>query len=418
MSTPSNFYLFLPANGNTSTELAEMTLSWVYGDSNNGLKLAQGSLADASIATLNHRVTIVIPGEDVLFLTAEVPGKNHQRIQQAVPFVLEDSVIDDVDELHFAISNANDNAKYNVSVINKKYFELIIQQLESSGIYADAMVADYLLLKGNNTLICDGVRVLSNRTNLKSALNIETYITTTINNVVGSDESGLVKDETVRLIYCEKESEEDERLERLISNGSHNKEFCSAQYQLCLIKNSSSENSVNLLQGPYKKKKNWSQAGKTWLPVAALFLVWISIQGGIFIVDYIGLSKQNKILNAEITKIYKSAFPKSRRTKNARQLMESNLISLRKRRGQSGRSFTEMLSNSASIFSKSQGLKIKSLRYYDGRINLELQIASLQALDKLKDQLNKEKGYKVEIQNASSGKDVVTARIQIVGAES
>ncbi len=417
MSTPSTFYLFLPANGNTSTELAEMTLSWVSGDSNNGLKLAQGSLADAAVAALNYYVTIVIPGEDVLFLTAEVPGKNRQRIQQAVPYVLEDSVIDDVDELHFAISNANDNARHNVSVINKKYFELIIHQLESANIFADAMVADYLLLKGNNTLICDGARVLSNRTNLKSSLNIETYITTTINNVVDSDENGLAKDEAVKLIYCEKESKEDERIERLISNGSHNKEFCNASYQLCLIKNSSIENSINLLQGFYKKKKNWSRTGKTWLPVAALFLVWISIQGSLFVADYIGLSKQNKILNAEITKIYKSAFPKSRRIIDAKAQMQQKLASLKKRKGQSGRSFTEMLSNSARIFSKSQGLKIKSLRYYDGHINVELQIANLQALDKLKDQLNKEKGYKVEIQNASSGKEVVTARIQIIGAE-
>ncbi|MCK4864958.1 MAG: hypothetical protein KAT06_05980 [Gammaproteobacteria bacterium] len=418
MSTPSSFYIFLPANGNASTELAEMTLSWVYGGSNNGLKLAHGSLADASIAALKHRVTIVIPGEDVLSLTAEVPGKNRQRIQQAVPYVLEDSVIDDVDELHFAISNADDNAQYNVSVINKKYFELIIQQLESVDIFADAMVADYLLLKGNNTLICDGARVLSNSTHLKSALNIETYMATTINNVADLDENNLVKDEVVKLIYCDKESEEDERLERLISNGSHDKEFCNASYQLCLIKNISTGNSVNLLQGFYKKKKNWSQAGKTWLPVAVLFLVWISIQGSLFIVDYIGLSKKNKILKAEITKIYKSTFPKSRRIIDAKAQMQQQLTSLKKRRGQSGRSFTEMLSNSASVFSKSQGLKIKSLRYYDGRINLELQIASLQALDKLKDQLNKEKGYKVEIQNASSGKGVVTARIQIIGAES
>ena len=76
-----------------------------------------------------------------------------------------------------------------------------------------------------------------------------------------------------------------------------------------------------------------------------------------------------------------------------------------------------MLSASASVFAKTAGLKIKTLRYYDGRINLELQIASLQALEKLKNQLNKEKGYQVDIQNASSGKEKVTARLQIVGAE-
>ena len=40
------------------------------------------------------------------------------------------------------------------------------------------------------------------------------------------------------------------------------------------------------------------------------------------------------------------------------------------------------------------------------------------SIDKLKEQLNKEKGYQVEIQNASSGKEMVTARLQIIGAGS
>lgn len=170
------------------------------------------------------------------------------------------------------------------------------------------------------------------------------------------------------------------------------------------------------MQGSYKKKKNWSEEGKAWLPIAILFLVWISVQGGLFIFDYVNLSKQNKVLTAEITKIYKKTFPKSRRVIDAKAQMQQKLASLKKRKGQSGRSFTEMLSGSAGIFSKTKGLVIKSLRYYDGRINIEMQIASLQALDKLKEQLNKEKGYQVEIQNASSGKESVTARIQIVGA--
>ena len=179
-----------------------------------------------------------------------------------------------------------------------------------------------------------------------------------------------------------------------------------------------SNNNFNLLQGVYKKKKDWSQAGKTWLPATVLFFVWLVVQGGLFFFDYIGLSKKNQQLNTEITKIYKNTFPKSRRIIDAKAQMQQKLASLKKRKGQSGRSFSEMLSNSASIFSRTKGLVIKSLRYYDGRINLEIKISSLQALDKLKEQLNKEKGYQVEIQNASSGKDMVTARLQITGAES
>lgn len=410
----SSFYLFWPNLSNKSIELESLALRWVYEDSNNELKLAQGLLSDAVIAALHHHITIVLPGEEILFLSAKVPGKNSQKIQQAVPYVLEDNVIDDVDELHFAISKANnDNSdnQYHVAVINKHYFESIINQLENAGIQADVMTADYLLLIEKNTLFFDGKRVLFNGSELKFASTIAT-----LDGVINLDD-GLAENEGIKLIYCDKETDENSYLDELAENINFKKERCDAHPLLCLVKNISSEKGINLLQGAYKKRKNWSQAGKTWLPVAVLFLVWLSVQGGLFIVDYISLSKQNKTLNTAITEVYKKTFPESRRIIDAKAQMQQKLTSLKKRKGQSGRSFTEMLSGSAAVFSGTKGLKIKSLRYYDGRINLELQIASLQALDKLKDQLNKEKGYQVEIQNASSGKETVTARIQITGAE-
>jgi general secretion pathway protein L len=406
----SDFYLFLPKRNNQQDALDSINLSWVYQDINNELKLAQGLLADAVRASAQNYITIVLPGEDVLFLKAEVPGKNIQRVRQAIPYVLEDSVIDDVDDLYFSINkeNSEPNNKYNVAVVNKEYFESVIYELDKAGIQADTMTADYLLLADNNTLLFDGERVIFNGTNLKFSSSLESTINL----------NDLTEGEVVKLVYCNKESKENSTISKLTENIDFKEESCNANPLLGLIENSSNEKTINLLQGVYKKKKNWSKDVKTWTPIAVLFLVWLGIQGVLFVVDYISLSKQNKALNSEITKIYKNTFPKSRRIIDARAQMQSKLANLKKRKGKSGRSFTEMLSACASIFSKTDGLQIKSLRYYDGRINVDLQIASLQALDKLKNQLHEEKGYQVEIQNASSGKESVTARIQIMGAGS
>ena len=419
----ADFYLFLPGKMEGSFDLNSVELSWIYQDINNDFKLTQGLLKDAAIASLNHNIIIVIPGEDVLFLTAEVPGKNIQHIQQAVPYVLEDSVIDDVEELHFAISKTvsskeNDNeasGSYNVAVINKQYLESVLSQLEESGIQADTMITDYSFLN-KNTLFLNGKKILFNGVKLK--------FTSLIEDEINLERYGISENEVDNLIYLNNDTEHQQSLITLIDELKINNEFkinkvkCDIHPLLFLVKNKSTEKGVNLLQGFYKKKKNWSKTGKTWFPAAALFLVWISVQAVLFIIDYIQVSNQNEVLNKKITEIYKNTFPTSRRTDNAKARMESKLLSLKKRKGQDGQSFTEMLSASAEIFSRTRGLKIKSLRYYDGRINLELQIASLQSLDKLKSQLNEEKGYQVEIQNASSGKENVTARIQIMGADS
>ena len=406
-----SFFLFLPARSNQSTALESVALSWVYEDVNNDLKLAHGSLSDAAKASLQKNITVVLPGEDVLFLTAEVPGKNIQRVKQAVPYALEDEVIDDVDNLYFSIQKKNVNVSdnhYNVSVINKLYLESVIQQLESKNIFSDSMIADYFLLGDETSLFFDGDRILCNSENVKFSTDVDSAIQL-------NSEFGVVN-QKIKLINCAQESNINDFISDL-DEKNITEEKCELNPLLYLIKNSSN-NYINLLQGEYKKKKDWSKTGKTWLPVAALFFVWLVIQGGVFIFDYIGLSKQNKLLNSEITKIYKKTFPKSRRIIDAKAQMQQKLSSFRKRKGQSGRSFSDMLSNSASVFARAKGLEIKSLRYYDGSIDVEIQISTLQELDKLREKLNKEHNYLVEVQNASSGKDSVTARLKITGAES
>ena len=405
-----NFYLFLPAQNKGPMELELDRLTWVCEDETHKLKFVQGTLQEAAISASMHDITVVIPGEDILFLTAEVPGKNIQRIQQAIPYVLEDNVIDDVDDLHFAINKTNDDVsnEYAISVINKGYIESLIQTLEDKGIQADVITADYLLLN-DNSVLTDGIRIIFNSGKLKFSSSIQSEVI--INN------EDLIKIENLKLINCEKEPNDHVQIERLIKNTNPDKINCDGRIELCLIENSPKKTSINLLQGLYKKKKDWSNTGKTWFPVAVLFLIWLCVQSGLFIFDYIGLTKQNDDLNLKITRLYKNSFPDSRRIIDAKAQMQQKLVELRKRKGKSGRSFTKMLSDSASVFSEAKGLNIKSLRYYDGQISLEINIASLQALDKLKERLQNEKGYLVEIQNASSGKENVTARLQISGAK-
>jgi len=406
----SNFYLFLAARNNLILELNSVELSWVYEEGDNNLKLAHGLLADAVTASSGKNITVVLPGEDVLFLNTTVPGKNSQRILQAIPYMLEDNVIDDADELYFAIKKANNEPSdnhYNVSAINKAYFSDVVKQLVNAGLQADVITADYLLVE--NRLLYDGRRVVFNNSDISFSSSVDSGFILIEN---------VLKDaEHIQLINCEQTAEKNNQLTDIIQKNNLKESFCIEPMELCLIKNNSANNVINLLQGVHKKKKDWSQTGKRWLPVAILFLIWLSVQSGVFITEYISLSNKNERLNAEIITIYKKTFPQSRRIIDAKAQMQQKLADLKKRKGQSGRSFTEMLSNSASVIAGAKGLTIKSLRYYDGRINLEIQIASLQALDKIKDQLNKENGYQVEIQNASSGKENVTARIQITGAK-
>lgn len=393
------FYMFLTREVDSHADLALSEINWVYKNVNNELHVGCGSLTEAAEKSKGFQIAVVLKGEDVLFLNAEVPGNNMQRVRQAIPYLLEDSLIDDVDDLHFAIKKYQEN-NYHVAIINKLYFGQILSELKKSGINPAIVTTDYLLLDGDGILFSDGERVLYKSTGISFS-------------VASTTDVSFNTLEPKKIIQCG--TSKQQFLDDFTAIES---EVCENQPFLCLLENSSVNDSVNLLQGEFKETKKWSETGKNWLPVAAVLLVWLSLQGGLFIADYIGYSQKNEALKNQINTIYKNTFPDAKRIVNAKAQMQQKLSDLQKRKGQSGRSFSNMLTANAAILSKTKGLKIKSLRYYDGRINLELELASLQVLEKLKMELSKNKGYIVEVKNASSTKNNVTAQLQISGVAS
>ena len=401
-------YLFIPAVKAPDSAGPDLSsISWVVDDTVNPPIAKRGSLRDLASQANQYPVIVVLPGEQVTFYTTKIPGNNRQRVRQALPYTLEDNLIDDVENLHFSIADVVTDENYQVAVINKPYFITIINELKLANINPLMITADYMLLADNNVVFDSGQRVLFNSSKMKFTANLAS--------VVNQHDVYFEKANSLSLIQNKKQATEESELEKCLSTNIIKKEFCEGDEQTCLVKFGKYENGINFLQGQFRKQRNWTQTRKKWLPIAALFLVWLCLQGGMFLVDYINLTAQNKKLNNEIVKIYKNTFPDSRRVIDARAQMKQQLASLKKRKGQQGRGFTEMLSTSSAVLAQFKELKIKSLRYYDGQINLELQLASLQDLDKLKKQLKEEKGYQVDIQNASAEKEFVTARLQISG---
>ena len=50
-----------------------------------------------------RRVCVLVPGTDVLLAEPEFPVKAGAKLQQVVPYALEEQLAEDIDDLHFAI---------------------------------------------------------------------------------------------------------------------------------------------------------------------------------------------------------------------------------------------------------------------------------------------------------------------------
>ncbi|MBK9131951.1 MAG: hypothetical protein IPM20_10020 [Gammaproteobacteria bacterium] len=71
-------------------------------DEATGTTVERGALEEAGRQCAGCRVVVLVPGEDVTLARAVIPARNRQRVLAALPYVLEDRLIPDVETLHFA----------------------------------------------------------------------------------------------------------------------------------------------------------------------------------------------------------------------------------------------------------------------------------------------------------------------------
>jgi general secretion pathway protein L len=91
-----------------------------------------------------------VPGADVLLAEPELPAKAGVKLQQLLPYALEEHLADDIDELHFAIGKrAPDSPRVPVAVVSRALMDEWLAMLKAAGIEPECLYADSELLPRN-----------------------------------------------------------------------------------------------------------------------------------------------------------------------------------------------------------------------------------------------------------------------------
>lgn len=80
----------------------------------------------------NLSIFLIIPDMFVSFHIIDLPIKERKKQLQAIPFILEEQIISDIDDTHFVIGPRVDHDQYIVAVIDKKHIEEILRKLEEA----------------------------------------------------------------------------------------------------------------------------------------------------------------------------------------------------------------------------------------------------------------------------------------------
>ena len=95
-------------------------------------------------------MVVLVPAEEVVSLTAELPAKPGSRWQQAVPYAVEEQLADNIEDLHIAIgARSADGASVAVTAVTKDKMRGWTQQLADAGIVCNAIYPDHVLLPNN-----------------------------------------------------------------------------------------------------------------------------------------------------------------------------------------------------------------------------------------------------------------------------
>lgn len=368
-----------------------------------------GPLANAAAAAAGLRVVVLASGADCLLTQARIPGRNRQKLLRAVPFVLEEQLSDDVEDLHFAVGDQLVDEHWPVAVISRRYMETMMAVLQEAGLDVQQVIPEVLAIpfnEGDYSVLVSGDLALV-RTGATSGY------------AVDSDNLGMVlaaqpqeDDQPLSVVhmYIYQDSPAPDTTGY---QGQVNVENFTAD-PLGIFAQGLDAKPVNLLQGAFSRSGEWRRLLQPWRATAALLLAVVLIGFIVTGLDYYRLSEESEQLQARIEASFKRAMPGTQRVVNPRVQMQQELDRLQG--GGPGGGFLLLLGKTGTVLKDVPGAEIGGVTFRGGRLDLDLKVTDLQLLDTIKQSLGKTAGLEVEIQSATTGKDQrVQSRLRIQG---
>ena len=380
---------------------APQQVQWARVSAQGAVHTGRGSLAEAAVQAGQARVVLLAPAADVLLTRVELPARNKQALQ-AVPYALEEELAADPETLHFAHAWTGQGHELAVAVVARAGMERWQALLAEAGLEADSLLPEQLVLPNDRqqaVLVADdgpwllrggpwqGMAV--DRANLAQVL------------------TGALEPEHV--VSCWFGAEDGLPADRPHEIGTGQESVMA----LLAAGVAAGEGAIDLLQGPYGRHAQWGRVWQNWRWPLALLVFCLLLAGGLRGQEYRALALESQELETRINEVLLSTFPGTKRIVNARSQMEQKLKELGA--GQEHSRFLSLLERSGPHLVEIPQFRLKSLRYDQEALELDLQLKDLQSLDRLKERIVKEPGLRMEVKAAASKGGRVTARMKIWG---
>jgi general secretion pathway protein L len=376
-----------------------------------------GPLSLAAPRAAGRHVIVLVPGTEVLLAEPELPpAKAGTRLQQLVPYALEEQLAADIEELHFAIGRrAGESARVPVAVVARKLMDEWTTLLKSSGIEPEALFADSELLPlnpGQAVALLEEdavvVRPPSGTAVTLPADALEEALEIALTGIEAGTPGGrgliLYTGAAEWHRHAAQVEAARERFEgiqiQLLTGGP----LALFAQQLPTVA------ATNLLQGPYTPATTHPVGWSAWRVAAMLLAGLIGVHIAGKAAELTVLKHADQRLDASIQQVFQTAMPGQPDTYEARRQMERRLAEVRANQASGG--FMQALQALVQAHGAAPEAVLEALTFRDGALELKASAPTVESLDRLSRQLRDE-GWQAHLVAGTPMGSAYEGRIQM-----
>ncbi len=358
---------------------------------------AQGK-PPAAVLAAAEEVIVLVPAEDVLLTQAKIGARNRTQLLQAVPYAVEENLLGNVEDLHFAAVPMADGDT-GIAVVARARLREWIERLAADGIRADVMLPESLALAPASLLVEDGRVIarlapwtafacpLGDATNWLARVRDAGFDTPLDVHVVGED-TAPVPIQAVDL-----------RTQVGVGDA------------LAFFARQLGAPTLNLLHGEFAGRQRQARGQRWWWRAAALAAAVVVMAFAHRIVEVVQLGRSLDRIEAASAASLAETFPDLGAAERARPpelVMRARLEGLRGGDASSG--LLRLLGRIAPILGATTRVQLRGLEFRNEMLEINLRAPDVQTLDSIREQVAATPGLGAEltatnpIDNATDGR--------------
>lgn len=364
----------------------------------------------------NQSTWLILPGDSVNTRELEYSEKEKKHLRNLLPFQLEDSVVGDVEDLHFALGTPADG-RVVVAYTDKTWLQAVFAELATLGIEVTRCWSAPLVLPLSPETASDiydnwSAGLYDGQFYLRYAPTLgfgvaETHARMALALLLAS------QSRAGRLPGLHLRAANEEDLARLVEllpaelQGSIQSQTLADAWTLDY-----GNSSIDLCQGDFSQRLPIERWWKLWKSIAIFAGVCAAVYLGTMIFEIQKLNGENLKIRQQIETAARSAIPQGRMVDPEKQL--NTLLKQLQPTSQSGR-VMELLVAVLPQISSVPNVSVKGIAYVSeiGELNINVQADSFATIETLAQNIRNQ-GFTADVLSANAQGNVQTARLKIV----